>query len=42
MGLSSVFIVPLSGSVTFPSAVICVSAAVGLSTFTSGYVKLIL
>ncbi|XP_028265856.1 solute carrier family 17 member 9-like [Parambassis ranga] len=36
MGVSSVFIVPLSGSVTFPSAVICVSAAVGLSTFTSG------
>uniref|UniRef100_UPI0037E7599C voltage-gated purine nucleotide uniporter SLC17A9-like n=1 Tax=Semicossyphus pulcher TaxID=241346 RepID=UPI0037E7599C len=36
MGGSCVFIMPLTGGVTFPSAVIFVSAALGLSTFTSG------
>ncbi|XP_070766815.1 voltage-gated purine nucleotide uniporter SLC17A9-like [Enoplosus armatus] len=39
MGVSSMFIMPLSGNVTFPSAVIFVSAAMGLSTFTSGGVS---
>ncbi|XP_078111740.1 voltage-gated purine nucleotide uniporter SLC17A9-like isoform X2 [Sander vitreus] len=34
MGVSSIFIVLLSGAVTFPTAVICVSTAVGLSTFS--------
>uniref|UniRef100_A0A8C9Z637 Voltage-gated purine nucleotide uniporter SLC17A9 n=1 Tax=Sander lucioperca TaxID=283035 RepID=A0A8C9Z637_SANLU len=34
MGVSSIFIVLLSGAVTFPTAVICISAAVGLSTFS--------
>ncbi|XP_068589188.1 voltage-gated purine nucleotide uniporter SLC17A9-like [Cebidichthys violaceus] len=35
MGASSVFIMLLSGAVSFPSAVIFVSAAIGLSTFSS-------
>ncbi|XP_037539751.1 solute carrier family 17 member 9-like [Nematolebias whitei] len=35
MGLSSMFIIPLSGDITFPSAVIFISAAIGFSTFTS-------
>ncbi|XP_051281363.1 solute carrier family 17 member 9 isoform X2 [Dicentrarchus labrax] len=35
MGVSSIFIMLLSGAVTFPSAVIFVSAAICLSTFTS-------
>ncbi|XP_042348118.1 solute carrier family 17 member 9-like [Plectropomus leopardus] len=35
MGAMSVFIVPLSGAVTFPTAVTFVSAAIGLSTFSS-------
>ncbi|XP_017264914.1 solute carrier family 17 member 9 [Kryptolebias marmoratus] len=39
MGFSSMFILLLSGAVTFPSAVIFISAAVGLSTFTSGGVS---
>ncbi|KAM6982001.1 voltage-gated purine nucleotide uniporter SLC17A9-like [Tautogolabrus adspersus] len=36
MGLSSMFIVLLSGAVSFPSAVVFVSAAMGLTTFNSG------
>lgn len=39
MGVSSIFIMPLSGAVTFTSAVICVSATIGLSTFTSSGVS---
>ncbi|XP_068996224.1 voltage-gated purine nucleotide uniporter SLC17A9-like [Embiotoca jacksoni] len=39
MGVSSIFIMLLSGDVTFPSAVIFISAAVGLSTFTSSGVS---
>ncbi|XP_034731463.1 solute carrier family 17 member 9-like isoform X2 [Etheostoma cragini] len=39
MGVSSIFIMLLSGPVTFPTAVICISAAVGLSTFTSSGVS---
>uniref|UniRef100_A0A8C6MFN5 Voltage-gated purine nucleotide uniporter SLC17A9 n=1 Tax=Nothobranchius furzeri TaxID=105023 RepID=A0A8C6MFN5_NOTFU len=39
MGLSSMCILPLSGAVTFQSAVICISFAVGLTTFTSGGVS---
>uniref|UniRef100_A0A3Q0RUY4 Voltage-gated purine nucleotide uniporter SLC17A9 n=1 Tax=Amphilophus citrinellus TaxID=61819 RepID=A0A3Q0RUY4_AMPCI len=39
MGASSMFILPLSGVVTFPSAVTYISAAVALSTFTSGGVS---
>ncbi|XP_047433843.1 solute carrier family 17 member 9-like [Mugil cephalus] len=39
MGVSSMFIMPLSGSVTFNSALIFISAAVGFSTFTSGGVS---
>ncbi|KAF1390139.1 hypothetical protein PFLUV_G00055010 [Perca fluviatilis] len=39
MGVSSIFIVLLSGPVTFPTAVICISAAVGLSTFGSSGVS---
>ncbi|KAM9342812.1 voltage-gated purine nucleotide uniporter SLC17A9-like [Pholidichthys leucotaenia] len=35
MGVSSMFILPLSGAVTFPSAVVLVSAAVSLTTLTS-------
>uniref|UniRef100_A0A3Q3FHL5 Solute carrier family 17 member 9a n=1 Tax=Labrus bergylta TaxID=56723 RepID=A0A3Q3FHL5_9LABR len=40
MGLSSMFIVLLSGAVSFPSAVVFVSAAMGLTTFNCGYVGL--
>nr|XP_020491454.1 solute carrier family 17 member 9-like [Labrus bergylta] len=36
MGLSSMFIVLLSGAVSFPSAVVFVSAAMGLTTFNCG------
>lgn len=36
MGVSSIFILPLSGVVTFPAAVTYICAAVGLTTFTSG------
>ncbi|XP_012731011.2 solute carrier family 17 member 9 isoform X1 [Fundulus heteroclitus] len=36
MGLSSMFILPLSGVVPFTTAVVFISAAVGLSTFTGG------
>ncbi|XP_041802054.1 solute carrier family 17 member 9-like [Chelmon rostratus] len=36
MGVSSVFIMLLSGATTFPSAVTLVSAAIGLSTLSSG------
>lgn len=39
MGVSSMFILPLSGVVTFPAAVIYICAAVGLTTFTSGGVS---
>ncbi|RVE70866.1 hypothetical protein OJAV_G00069100 [Oryzias javanicus] len=39
MGASSVFILPLAGEVNFPSAVIFISASVGLSTFSSGGVS---
>nr|XP_046252934.1 solute carrier family 17 member 9-like isoform X2 [Scatophagus argus] len=39
MGASSMFIMLLSGAVTWPSAVIYVSAAIGLSSFTSGGVS---
>ncbi|XP_070696252.1 voltage-gated purine nucleotide uniporter SLC17A9-like [Pempheris klunzingeri] len=39
MGVSSIFIMLLSGAVTFPSAVICISAAIGVSTFTSSGVS---
>ncbi|XP_038577470.1 solute carrier family 17 member 9-like [Micropterus salmoides] len=39
MGVSSIFIMPLSGAVTFTSAVICVSGTIGLSTFTSSGVS---
>ncbi|XP_059189681.1 voltage-gated purine nucleotide uniporter SLC17A9-like [Centropristis striata] len=39
MGVSSMFIMPLSEEVTYPSAVICVSAAIGLSTFASSGVS---
>ncbi|XP_008276198.1 solute carrier family 17 member 9-like [Stegastes partitus] len=35
MGVSSMFIMPLSGDITFRSAVIFISTATGLSTFTS-------
>lgn len=38
MGASSVFILLLSGAVTFPSSLLFVCAAIGLCTFTSGYV----
>lgn len=40
MGVSSMFILPLSGAVSFPTAVIFISAAVGFNTFASGYVGL--
>ncbi|KAK2851764.1 hypothetical protein Q5P01_008040 [Channa striata] len=36
MGISSIFLLLLSGAVTFTSAVIFVSVIVGVSTFTSG------
>ncbi|XP_030278380.1 solute carrier family 17 member 9-like [Sparus aurata] len=36
MGASSVFILLLSGAVTFPSSLLFVCAAIGLCTFTSG------
>uniref|UniRef100_A0A3B3TW00 Voltage-gated purine nucleotide uniporter SLC17A9 n=1 Tax=Poecilia latipinna TaxID=48699 RepID=A0A3B3TW00_9TELE len=39
MGLSSMFILPLSGSVSFTSAVVFISAAVGFTTFTAGGVS---
>ncbi|XP_041654978.1 solute carrier family 17 member 9-like [Cheilinus undulatus] len=39
MGVSSIFIMPLSGVVSFPSAVIFISATVGLTTFSSGGVS---
>ncbi|XP_049921773.1 solute carrier family 17 member 9-like [Epinephelus moara] len=39
MGVMSMFIMPLSGDVTYPTAVICVSAAIGLSTFSGGGVN---
>lgn len=39
MGGSSMALMPLSGAITLPSAVICVSASVGLSTFASGGVS---
>ncbi|XP_005731665.1 solute carrier family 17 member 9-like isoform X1 [Pundamilia nyererei] len=39
MGVSSMFILPLSGVVTFPAAVIYICAAVGLTTFTSSGVS---
>uniref|UniRef100_A0A3Q2G3T6 Voltage-gated purine nucleotide uniporter SLC17A9 n=1 Tax=Cyprinodon variegatus TaxID=28743 RepID=A0A3Q2G3T6_CYPVA len=39
MGLSSMFILPLSGAVHFTSAVVFLSAAVGLTTFTGGGVS---
>ncbi|XP_003439157.1 solute carrier family 17 member 9-like isoform X1 [Oreochromis niloticus] len=39
MGVSSMFILPLSGVVTFPAAVTYICAAVGLTTFTSGGVS---
>ncbi|XP_034552255.1 solute carrier family 17 member 9-like [Notolabrus celidotus] len=39
MGVSSMLLMPLSGAVSFTSAVIFVSAAVGLTTFTSGGVS---
>lgn len=39
MGVSSMFIIPLLGAVSFTSAVIFVSAAVGVSTFTSSGVS---
>uniref|UniRef100_A0A3Q1G552 Voltage-gated purine nucleotide uniporter SLC17A9 n=1 Tax=Acanthochromis polyacanthus TaxID=80966 RepID=A0A3Q1G552_9TELE len=39
MGLSSMFIMALSGSISFHSAVIFISAAVGVSSFTSGGVS---
>ncbi|KAM4563325.1 voltage-gated purine nucleotide uniporter SLC17A9-like [Odontesthes bonariensis] len=39
MGISSMFILPLSGGVTFTSAMIFISGAVGVMTFTSGGVS---
>ncbi|MEQ2308050.1 hypothetical protein AMECASPLE_024271 [Ameca splendens] len=39
MGLSSMCILPLSGTDSFTSAVIFISAAVGLTTFTGGGVS---
>uniref|UniRef100_A0A3P8U228 Voltage-gated purine nucleotide uniporter SLC17A9 n=1 Tax=Amphiprion percula TaxID=161767 RepID=A0A3P8U228_AMPPE len=39
MGLSSMFIMALCGTISFHSAVIFISAAVGVSTFTSGGVS---
>ncbi|KAK1897851.1 Solute carrier family 17 member 9 [Dissostichus eleginoides] len=36
MGVSSMFIILLSGDVSFPSAVTFISAAIGLSNFSSG------
>lgn len=42
MGVSSIFLMLLSGAVTLTSAVILVSVAVGLFTFSSGYVNQIL
>ncbi|XP_044067485.1 solute carrier family 17 member 9-like [Siniperca chuatsi] len=39
MGVSNMFILPLCGDVTFPSAVIFVSAAMSVSTFTSSGVS---
>ncbi|CAG6021790.1 unnamed protein product [Menidia menidia] len=39
MGISSIFILPLSGDVPFTYAVICISVAVGVMTFTSGGVS---
>ncbi|KAK5864194.1 hypothetical protein PBY51_001154 [Eleginops maclovinus] len=36
MGVSNMFIIFLSGDVSFPSAVTLISAAIGLSTFSSG------
>ncbi|CAJ1084641.1 solute carrier family 17 member 9-like [Xyrichtys novacula] len=41
MGVSSMLLMPLCGDVSFSSAVIFISAAVGLTTFTSGYVGLL-
>ncbi|XP_061591251.1 voltage-gated purine nucleotide uniporter SLC17A9-like isoform X1 [Cololabis saira] len=39
MGVSSMFVMMLSGSVTFTTALVCISAAVSASTFTSGGVS---
>ncbi|CAJ1084640.1 solute carrier family 17 member 9-like [Xyrichtys novacula] len=39
MGVSSMLLMPLCGDVSFSSAVIFISAAVGLTTFTSGGVS---